>query len=104
MRRVDRWAGVVLTPPWLVVVTLVVAVYTFLKVLKWAMEKVLSTEVGWVHGQGQAVCGLVALDGILVVQLGMLCSLVVELQSLLRFEVGCCSVRWWCMQKAGCCQ
>jgi hypothetical protein len=48
VRCVDRWAGVVLTPPWLVVVTLVVAVCKFLKGLKWTLEKVVSAEVGWV--------------------------------------------------------
>jgi hypothetical protein len=85
VRCVDWWVGVVLTLPWLVVVTLVVAVCMFLKGLKWTLEKVLSAEVGWVDGQGQAICGLVSSDGIFVVQLGMLCSLVVELQSLLRW-------------------
>jgi uncharacterized membrane protein YdbT with pleckstrin-like domain len=72
VRCVDRWAGVVLTPSWLVVVTPVVAVCSFSKGLKWTLEKVLSAEVGWVDGQGQAVCGFVGSDGIFVVQLGML--------------------------------
>jgi len=46
---------------------------------------VLYAEVGWVDGQGQAVCGLVGSDGIFVVPLGMRCSLVVELQSMLSW-------------------
>ena len=71
MRCVDRWAGVVLTPPWLVVVTLVVVVCTFSKSLKWTLEKVLSAEVGWVDEQGQAVCGLVAPPFLLQHTMGM---------------------------------
>ena len=55
MRCVDRWASVVLTPPWLVVVTLVVTVCTFSEGLKWTLEKVVSAENGWADGQGQAV-------------------------------------------------
>ena len=74
-----------LTPPWLAVVMLVVTACTFSEDLKWKMEKAVSTEVGWTDGQGQSVYGLVRLDGIFVVQMGMLCSLLVELQSLLRW-------------------
>ena len=42
MRCVDRRAGVVLTPPWLFVVTLVVTLCMFSKGLKWTYEKVVS--------------------------------------------------------------
>ena len=102
MRFVDRWAGLVLTPPWLVVVTLVVAVCTFSKDLKWTLEKVLSAEVGWVDGQGQAVCGLVGSNGIFVVEFGMLCSSCGG--AAVPVEAVFCSVSWWCMQKAGRCR
>ena len=55
MRCVDRWAGVVLTLPWLVVVTLVVAVCAFSEGLKWTLEKAVSVKVGWADGQGPQV-------------------------------------------------
>jgi len=48
------------------------------------VEEILSTKFGWVDGQAQAICELVGSNGIFVVQLGMLCSLVVELRSMLR--------------------
>ena len=102
MRCVDWWAGVVLTPPWLVVVTLVVAVCTFWKDLKWTLEKVLSAEVGWVDGQGQAVCGLVGSNGIFVVEFGMLCSSCGG--AAVPVEMCFCSVMWFVLQKAGRCR
>ena len=65
MKCVDRWACVVITPLWLVI-TLVATVCTFSEGLKWTLEKVVSADVGWADGQGQAVCGLIGLDGILL--------------------------------------
>jgi len=55
-----------LTPPWLVVVNLVVIVCTFSEALKWTLEKVVSADVGWADGKAQTVCGLIGLDGILL--------------------------------------